>query len=505
MLNFPIPYPNELIYSTIARAGVHHAIGSPKQLLDEVFSNRKVIATIDLPNHLSCILEHLPSSYTLEKLVYEHTLFPLYAIFTPENTRIRCLKWMQNKSQGSIHLALGVAASRVKQISTLRYCSDCLNDQYIQYGECFWSRVWQVQGANCCIKHRAILSEFVLNGHVIGRHQFIGVNKENRLNQSIESPHALDFIVSNRIEELLALPPVIAPTFHQWSQFYQLLAERSECKKGLKHIDHSKILSQVIKLWDKNWLKQHNLEKLNTETSWLRTIFRKHRKSFSYLEHIIILETFSPRSWTWSSILNEVKQIPLRSKKEKAVRARNLDATILEIKRNEWQLLVQQFGVKNSRLKSGALYAWLYRNDKDWLIRKNTKFYISSSRGSVKVDWSIRDIQTTKLLFQILNQWTHNIELPRQSKSWFLKQISQRSTIEKNLHQLPLTSMFLETFSEDVSSYQIRRITRSIIKFKLDNQHISRWKILRQAGLSEERLTDEAMKFLTLIRRENYV
>ncbi|WP_197457606.1 hypothetical protein [Snodgrassella sp. CFCC 13594] len=35
MLNFPTPYPNELIYSTIARAGIHHAITSPKQLLED--------------------------------------------------------------------------------------------------------------------------------------------------------------------------------------------------------------------------------------------------------------------------------------------------------------------------------------------------------------------------------------------------------------------------------------------------------------------------------------
>ena len=59
MLNFPTPYPNELIYSTIARAGIHHAITSPKQLLEEVFANRKVIATIDLPSHLICLLTHL--------------------------------------------------------------------------------------------------------------------------------------------------------------------------------------------------------------------------------------------------------------------------------------------------------------------------------------------------------------------------------------------------------------------------------------------------------------
>ena len=52
MRNFPVPYSNELIYSTIARAGVYQGIVSPKQLLDEVYGNRKVVATLGLPSHL---------------------------------------------------------------------------------------------------------------------------------------------------------------------------------------------------------------------------------------------------------------------------------------------------------------------------------------------------------------------------------------------------------------------------------------------------------------------
>lgn len=52
MLNFPIPYAEELVYGIVARMGVRAGIVSPKQLLDEVFDNRKVIATFDMPSHL---------------------------------------------------------------------------------------------------------------------------------------------------------------------------------------------------------------------------------------------------------------------------------------------------------------------------------------------------------------------------------------------------------------------------------------------------------------------
>ena len=506
MLNFPTPYPNELIYSTIARAGIHHAITSPKQLLEEVFANRKVIATIDLPSHLICLLKHLPPNYTLEKLVYEHTLFPIYALFSPENTRLKCLQWMGNQSKGSIHLALGIAASKVKQISAHRYCRHCLKDQYHKYGEFFWSRIWYIQGANCCSKHKVKLSEFLPTAHLDGRHQFIPANIIQDLEQLSKPAHELDLIVSRRINELLNLPPSTSPTFHQWSQFYQRIAKRLGFNKGSKHIDHSKIHVAVIKTWDLKWLQKHHLDELKSETSWLKSIFRKHRKSFSYLEHIIVLETFFPKGWKWAAILSKIHQLPPHpSDTDKPIQKTKFkDSYILSTKRNEWMSLIQNFGIKPSRVKNAALYAWLYRNDKTWFLTKNRSFHALPSSTPKKLDWRLRDWQMVRRLFKIFYQSLDDLSLPRQSRNWYLRQLPQHSTIEKNLYQLPLTNKFLSTFSEDISSYQIRRITRTIIQLQRIKQFQANWQILRKSGLSEGRLTDEALKFLDQIKRMNH-
>ncbi|MDH1916704.1 TnsD family transposase [Acinetobacter junii] len=506
MLNFPTPYPNELIYSTIARAGIHHAITSPKQLLEEVFANRKVIATIDLPSHLIRLLQHLPPCYTLENLVYKHTLFPIHALFFPENTRLKCLQWMGNQSNGSVHLALGVAASKVKQISTHRYCGHCLEEQYREYGEFFWSRVWYIQGANCCSKHKVKLSEFLQPAHLNGRHQFIPANFILNLKQLTNPAHELDLIMSRRVDELLKLPPTTSPTFHQWSQFYQRIAKRSGFNKSSKHIDHSKIYSAVVKKWDLKWLQQHHLDELKSETSWLKAIFRKHRKSFSYLEHIIVLETFFAKDWTWAAILSEIHQLPSHpSDTGKPIQKTKFkDSSILSTKRNEWVSLIQNFGIMPSRVRNAALYAWLYRNDKTWLLTKNRSFHALPSSIPQKVDWPLRDWYMVRRLFKIFYQSLDDLSLPRQSRNWYLKQLPQHSTVEKNLYQLPLTHKFLNTFSEDISSYQIRRITRTIIQFKKMNQHPANWQLLRHSGLSEERLTDEALKFLNQMKRMNH-
>jgi len=412
---------------------------------------------------------------------------------------------MGSQSKGSIHLALGVAASKVKQITTHRYCLYCLEDHYRQYGEFFWSRVWYIQGANCCNKHKVKLSEFLPPADLNGRHQFIPASFILDHKQPDTPAHELDLIVSRRVDELLKLPPTTSPTFHQWSQFYQRIAKRLGFNKGSKHIVHSKIYSAVIKIWDLKWLQQHHLDELKSETSWLKAIFRKHRKSFSHLEHIIVLETFFAKEWTWATILSEIHQLPSHSSDTDKLtqKTKFKDSSILSTKRNEWMSLIQNFGIKPSRVKNSALYAWLYRNDKTWLLTKNRSFHALPANIPKKVDWPLRDWQMVRRLFEIFYQSLDDLSLPRQSRNWYLKQLPQHSTVEKNLYQLPLTNKFLATFSEDISSYQIRRITRTIIQFQKINQYQASWQLLRYSGLSEERLTDEALKFLNQIKRIN--
>mgnify|MGYP001548414118 CR=1 FL=1 len=173
MLNFPIPYPDELVYSVVARAGVHLGVSSSKELLYDVFGSRKVISTVDFPSYLSKLSSNYPVALGIDslKLTYDHTLFPIYAPFIPEDRRLQCLRWMNDKSCGAVHLALGFAASRVRQPENLRYCSKCLQDQFEEYGEYFWARRWQITGAGCCLKHGCLLESQVLR-RGYSRHQF---------------------------------------------------------------------------------------------------------------------------------------------------------------------------------------------------------------------------------------------------------------------------------------------------------------------------------------------
>lgn len=292
MLGFPVPYTNELIYSTVARAGTHFGIESPKELLEEVFGNRKVIATLDLPCHLQKIAGLYPETLNLgvENLVNRHTLFPIYAPFVNEDRRLQCLNWMAGVSQGAVHLALGVVASRVQQDQSLKYCPKCLEDQQSVYGEYFWCRQWQVFGADCCLEHGQLLTANV-ERHGYHRHEFFPATPKNCPNNRQNKSSYQSRAVTKQVLSILGCPSMLSPTCHQWTSYYKSIAQSSGSNRG-HQIQYEAIKQRVIEHWGLQWLSAHGLTVKDDQTCWLRSIFRKHRKSFSYLEHIVVLDAF---------------------------------------------------------------------------------------------------------------------------------------------------------------------------------------------------------------------
>jgi len=354
VLNFPIPYQDELVYSTIARYGVHFGITSPKQLLEEVYANRKAIATTDLPNQLKAIAKHLVKNerYDTKYLSYKHTLFPLYASFVPEEKRVKCLRLMTRSSQGAIHLTLGVVASRVKQESLLRYCPECLQIQKQDKGEYYWKRLWQVKGADCCLLHGKLIKSQI-ERHPHHRHEFIAPSPVNCPIVEQSSSSVASRAVTKQVEHLLNRPESKSASFSKWTVFYKKLADSYGCSKG-RFVDQAKIRYKVLNCWPQKWLEEHNLKVDNSANCWLKKIFRKHINSFSYLEHIVVLQAFLHASWNIIEVLNEVSRISGNEKKELAEQSSiNVNGDIkLKLQHQEkWAVLVRKYGIKLARQK----------------------------------------------------------------------------------------------------------------------------------------------------------
>lgn len=500
MLGFPVPYPEELLYSTIARAGVHDGDTSPKQLLDKVFNNRKIVATIDLPSHIEQLVDQYPQSLCLDAatLIYGHTLWPIYSPFQPVERNRTIKNRMLGNLQGAIHLSAGISASRIKAKESLYVCTGCLKEQKLRYGECFWDRSWQIPLAKLCLKHGPLnKTNIELNGE--HRHSYIPVESVDILDP-VELV-SVDKLFSQQLALLLKVEN-LEISFAQWTAFYGSLASRFGFMNGSK-VDHSKIHHVVIQFWGKHWLADANILPLETETSWLRCLFRKHRKSFSYVEHIVAILALTNGAFNIDDAMGIASDLVVHDKNIDQNPIQHCDSQkALTFDQTQWNSLLSCSSPKQARLKEPALYARLYRNHHDWLMKVDKKFHFDRKSVSSRIDWPMRDRQTARALKSILNTLSEDLRAPHLSKTYLIHQLESPVTVEKNLYRLPRVLNLLSWYSESTSEYQARRLTRAYLSMQEHGQEIKRWSLLRHAGLSDERMTDVVSELLKEILSE---
>lgn len=62
---------------------------------------------------------------------------------------------------------------------------------------------------------------------------------------------------------------------------------------------------------------------------------------------------------------------------------------------------------------------------------------------------------------------------------------------------MPLTWQFLNTFSENVVEYQLRRVAKYCAEQERKGNDIKPWKLYREAGLSDQRIRTETRAVLS--------
>ncbi|MFY0669877.1 MAG: TniQ family protein [Alteromonas stellipolaris] len=486
--NLPLPYHDELLFSVMARAKVHLNFQSPKTLLKTVYGHSGLRASIRFGSNL-CSLANSYNypSLSPQALLYEHTLWPLLAPFIPYERKEYCEAMLLGQRDKSVTVSSGIAASRVLYSKHLRYCPLCIQEQYGSTGETYWQRLPQVPGISLCVKHMCSLAVHKRAASRINQHEYFApvLSKEFVISPLTLEPFLCglnEFVVT-----LLTLRHIQNPTFAQWSAYYQALATSTGCNRG-KCIKHEKIHSMVTQKFPKKWLKSVGLVVNSEESNWTRGIFRKHRKSFSFLEHYIINSSLLTSPWDVKETLNAVSRYnTVRClKPSRLINTHTTD--LLESYRESWVSLLKVKGAKQSRVTAGAAYAWLYRHDRAWLLSMNSNYRNSSNPKKAKVDWNARDKSYARKLVKVIDNAEADIYAPQHTKSWLLTHFPNKPSIEKWLPKLPITNSLLIKYAETTSEYQIRRITRNLM-FGEYSKVKRLWYLMRVSGLNKYRLT----------------
>ncbi|GAY78765.1 Tn7-like transposition protein D [Sporolactobacillus inulinus] len=292
IIQFPTPYPDELLYSVISRYHVRAGNVFWKHTLEDLFGKRTISASVFLPSGIGSLVQHLPKNTTLNEQIFieKHTMYPFYTVFLPTEKAQSIYESMISDDGKKIYMQSGIMASSIQQNKYLRYCSACAEEDIATYGEMYWHRIHQLPGNLICTKHELWLEDSdVLITHS-NKHAFIlpttsncDLNGKRRITET--SLIQLKNIVL-QAENLLNRKYQNQP-FSHFTQFYryQLIEKGYASFKG--QVKQKALNDAFYNLYSEELLKNLCIEP--GATQWIANFSRKHRKSFHPYYHLLML------------------------------------------------------------------------------------------------------------------------------------------------------------------------------------------------------------------------
>ncbi|MBH8578270.1 TniQ family protein [Nostocaceae cyanobacterium CENA369] len=200
---FPTLYPDELLYSALARYHIRSGNKTFKQTDLELFGySSQQLCKVTLTNNLNYLVKNLSlfSQLTVSDLLQNHTLYPFYASFLIPQQAWQLQDSMRKKLGGSI-LEVAKVANHPTDNSTkfLKFCPVCLEQDTQKYGEPYWHRIHQIPGILVCPTHRVVLHDSSVAVDSKGIHYY-AASPENCLTNQNQVKYA-----DNTVEKLLIL------------------------------------------------------------------------------------------------------------------------------------------------------------------------------------------------------------------------------------------------------------------------------------------------------------
>lgn len=168
----------------------------------------------------------------------------------------------------------------------------------------------------------------------------------------------------------------------------------------------------------------------------------------------------------------------------------NLDKDYYREKWNELRKQYPDMGKTQLRQIDKALFAWLYRNDMEWL-NQNSPDRKETNAVNSRVDWNQRDNEILSQIKGIVDKMLNSDGKPeRITISLIGSKLGIKGLLEKHLDKLPKTKAYLDSVIETNKDFRLRRIRWAVKELEKEGEELQLWKIMRRAGVREEYVTE---------------
>ncbi|QFG00799.1 transposase [Psychrobacillus glaciei] len=286
---FTNPYPDELIYSAIARYHFYSGNIDCKDTLEELFQSRSVIPSVEIGSHFSVLAEQLGSNYSVENILANHTIYPYYAIFLSKQRQQEILQDVAGDGKG-LYTRLGVVAGSICRKDGLYYCGECAKADLNRYGEPYIHREHQLQGIEYCPHHELSLLKY--EAEITSRTEYIRfeIDKMNLSPIYKVDPYAnFSVHLAKQVYKLLQL------SLHQLSREeitlkYRALLREKNLVTVSNRLRQKELYQGFRSKFPTDFLNQHESDlDINNEYNWLKIITRNSKRHVHPFRHLLTL------------------------------------------------------------------------------------------------------------------------------------------------------------------------------------------------------------------------
>lgn len=296
----PYPYPDEVLYSILARHRVRLGQPTTTVLMRQLFGSPSVPAAVTFPTHLRHLAStlHPHANMTLDTLIRRFTLFPYYAPFFTRDYRLALYQRMAADHHG-MERAVTMAWLRRNSVTVpemLRYCPACAAHERQELGEAYWHRLHQIPGVEACALHEVWLESTCAPARALGGwHHFLPA--ESAISSTTARPLSAHEPGRNSILQLardatwlIEQNAISSDPEALWNQYRYLLRERGLSSYRGK-VSTSKLLSLINRIFPVTFLArlEGNSERL-TSGRGLFSLIRKPRGGLPPLYHLLMMQ-----------------------------------------------------------------------------------------------------------------------------------------------------------------------------------------------------------------------
>lgn len=475
LLSFPKPFPDETLYSLAVRYHRAMSNSSYRSTSNELFGCYSRTCGSILPCGLEMLASRLQGVYTLDSLIQENTLLPIYLPLTSAHNYSAALKCVAYGTGQGLKLRLGLTSSGFLKHSGFRYCKSCVAADYLEFGAAYWHRVHMLPGVCACPIHAEWLITQRFGQVDDWRHMLlpaedtgVALSDSKNIEPAVEVARLLQWGLAH---------PELAKQLIERDFLKFCLSEQGLMKKG--RLCEQAIIKNVMGLLE-NCLPIAEFSELVRSSWWVVRVLRPRGKTIQPFCFYFCLWLIKQSVDLIGLFLNSGQTYAFDSPGQSRISNYQPSAHILNTRRLAYT------NSSNPRCHDRVGYFWLYRYDRKWLL-ENLGHLECDDRNLSRVDWCQRDAKFSDEIIRARDEILATVGRPiKVTGSSLARLIKNGFMLLRCISKLPRSALLLKRIVESEHDFQLRKL-RWAVRSLAYPQSLQRGLVVRLAGIRVRR------------------